>query len=46
MVNTTSLQNEEEQIWDKISQLSILFWIMKITATTFGETGGDFLAQT
>lgn len=46
MVKTTSLQNEDEQIWNKIPQLTLLFWIMKITATTFGETGGDFLAQT
>lgn len=31
---------------NKIPQLTLLFWIMKITATTFGETGGDLLAQT
>ncbi|MDB5229603.1 MAG: rane protein [Chitinophagaceae bacterium] len=32
--------------WNKIPQLTLLFWIMKITATTLGETGGDLLAQT
>jgi uncharacterized membrane-anchored protein len=31
---------------NKIPALTLLFWIMKITATTFGETGGDLLAQT
>jgi uncharacterized membrane-anchored protein len=31
---------------NKIPQLVLLFWIMKITATTLGETGGDYLAQT
>jgi uncharacterized membrane-anchored protein len=30
----------------KIPALTLLFWIMKIIATTFGETGGDLLAQT
>ncbi|HUR66092.1 MAG TPA: hypothetical protein VMZ03_07045 [Chitinophagaceae bacterium] len=33
-------------IWNKIPALTLLFWIMKIIATTFGETGGDFIAQT
>jgi uncharacterized membrane-anchored protein len=32
--------------WNKIPALTLLFWIMKITATTLGETGGDFVAQT
>ena len=36
----------KEYTWDKIPQLTLLFWIMKITATTLGETGGDLLAQT
>lgn len=33
-------------VWNKIPELTLLFWIMKITATTLGETGGDLLAQT
>lgn len=40
-ITTTSKDN-----WNKIPELTLLFWIMKITATTFGETGGDLLAQT
>jgi uncharacterized membrane-anchored protein len=32
--------------WKKIPELTLLFWLTKITATTFGETGGDLLAQT
>ncbi|MFB9328724.1 hypothetical protein ACFFSY_22545 [Paenibacillus aurantiacus] len=28
---------------DKIPQLTLLFWIMKITATTLGETGSDLI---
>lgn len=35
-----------EDVWNKIPALTLLFWIMKITATTLGETGGDLLAQT
>lgn len=37
---------KQEYVWNKIPQLTLLFWIMKITATTLGETGGDLLAQT
>jgi uncharacterized membrane-anchored protein len=42
-----NLQNSQEPaVWNKIPELTLLFWIMKITATTLGETGGDLLAQT
>jgi len=30
----------------KIAQITAIFWVMKICATTLGETGGDWLAQT
>ncbi len=30
----------------KIPAITLVFWIMKIIATTLGETGGDLLAQT
>ncbi len=30
----------------KIPAITLVFWIMKISATTLGETGGDLLAQT
>jgi len=41
-----NLQANNEKVWNKIPELTLLFWIMKITATTLGETGGDLLAQT
>src|SRR6476661_5967180 len=41
-----TIEHEERHSWNKIPQLTLLFWIMKITATTLGETGGDLLAQT
>ncbi len=30
----------------KLPQVTAVFWIMKIAATTLGETGGDLIAQT
>jgi uncharacterized membrane-anchored protein len=37
---------QEPEVWNKLPELTLLFWIMKITATTLGETAGDLLAQT
>lgn len=31
---------------NKVASITFAFWIMKICATTVGETGGDLLAQT
>ena len=31
---------------NKIAEISLVFWIMKIIATTLGETLGDFLSMT
>lgn len=31
---------------NKIAEITFFFWIAKVIATTLGETGGDFLAQT
>ncbi|MCB1024763.1 MAG: hypothetical protein KDB79_10255 [Acidobacteria bacterium] len=31
---------------NKIPAITLVFWIMKISATTLGETGGDLIAQT
>ncbi|MQY26753.1 COG4705 family protein [Nocardia aurantia] len=30
----------------KLPQITVLFWVLKIAATTLGETGGDWVAQT
>ena len=32
--------------FNKVAKITFLFWLMKIVATTLGETLGDFLAQT
>ena len=31
---------------NKVAEITLLFWLMKIIATTLGETLGDFIAQT
>jgi uncharacterized membrane-anchored protein len=38
--------DQYKETLNKIPELTLLFWITKITATTLGETGGDLLAQT
>jgi uncharacterized membrane-anchored protein len=30
----------------KLPEITLLFWVMKICATTLGETAGDLFAQT
>ena len=31
---------------NKLPQVTLLFWIMKIAATTLGETAGDLVSMT
>jgi len=31
---------------NKVAQITLAFWVMKICATTLGETGGDLLSMT
>ena len=31
---------------NKVPQVTFAFWVMKISATTLGETGGDLLSMT
>ncbi|WP_310551156.1 COG4705 family protein [Paenibacillus glufosinatiresistens] len=34
---------EDREIWNKVPQVTIIFWIIKVMATTVGETAADFL---
>lgn len=36
----------EKKIFNKVARITLLFWIMKIIATTLGETLGDFISMT
>jgi len=38
--------NKAASTINKVAQVTIFFWIMKICATTLGETGGDLLSMT
>ncbi|WP_339242999.1 hypothetical protein [Paenibacillus sp. FSL F4-0243] len=43
MKETSSLLKEDQRLWNKVPQVTIFFWIIKIMATTVGETAADFL---
>lgn len=36
----------QDQTTSKVPEVTLLFWIIKIAATTFGETGGDAVTMT
>ena len=38
--------NDDSALTNKVAQVTLGFWIMKICATTLGETGGDLLSMT
>jgi uncharacterized membrane-anchored protein len=38
--------HSEHYTWSKVPQVTLAFWIVKIFATTVGETGGDALSMT
>jgi uncharacterized membrane-anchored protein len=38
--------NKAVSTMNKVAKVTIFFWIMKICATTLGETGGDLLSMT
>ena len=40
------MNSAQEFTLNKIAKITLLFWLMKIIATTLGETLGDFIAQT
>jgi len=37
---------DDIKVISKVAQITVAFWIMKICATTVGETGGDMLSMT
>src|ERR1700722_20783357 len=38
--------NAAENAVSKVPEVTLVFWIMKIAATTLGETGGDTVTMT
>jgi uncharacterized membrane-anchored protein len=45
-VNRRSDEPRERNLLSKVPQVTLMFWIIKIFATTFGETGGDAVTMT
>ena len=39
------MDNTTKQILTKVPEVTLIFWIMKIVATTLGETGGDAVSM-
>jgi uncharacterized membrane-anchored protein len=39
-------QTNSVDIFNKVAEVSLIFWLTKIVATTLGETFGDFLSMT
>jgi len=37
-----SVQSKSRQMLNKVPEITILFWIIKVLATTVGETAADF----
>lgn len=38
------MPSEQQEALNKVPQITLWFWVIKIMATTIGETGADFLA--
>jgi uncharacterized membrane-anchored protein len=38
--------SSEHIAWSKVPEITLIFWIIKIAATTLGETGGDSVTMT
>lgn len=45
MVNKAPTHNAGQEALSKVPEVTLLFWIMKIVATTLGETGGDAVSM-
>jgi uncharacterized membrane-anchored protein len=46
LLETNHMNEETEQTLSKVPEVTLIFWIIKIAATTLGETGGDTVTMT
>jgi uncharacterized membrane-anchored protein len=42
---TVPTKTESQEMFSKVPEVTLLFWIIKILATTLGETGGDAVSM-
>jgi uncharacterized membrane-anchored protein len=40
-----NMDTEQQEVFSKVPEVTLIFWIIKILATTLGETGGDTLSM-
>jgi uncharacterized membrane-anchored protein len=45
MSGTSSTSGRDQDFINKLPEITAAFWLMKISATTLGETGGDWLSM-
>src|SRR5512132_2143787 len=38
-------RRDDPGVWSKVPEVTLAFWIVKVAATTLGETGGDALSM-
>ena len=41
-----TMERSSHHLASKVAQVTAMFWLLKIIATTLGETFGDFISQT
>ena len=46
MSASSSVEPSADAVISKVPQVTLVFWVIKILATTVGETGGDALSMT
>ena len=39
------MKNSTKHVLSKVPEVTFIFWIIKIAATTLGETGGDVVSM-
>lgn len=40
------MNDVRDRVWSKVPEVTLAFWVIKIAATTLGETGGDSVTMT
>ncbi|MBW8801809.1 MAG: hypothetical protein JF597_52265, partial [Streptomyces sp.] len=46
LLTQSDVASTTTSVMKKLPEVTLAFWIMKIAATTLGETAGDLFAQT
>lgn len=44
-MNATPINDIRKELFSKVPEVTLMFWVIKVLATTLGETGGDSLSM-